>query len=254
MRNRFEKTAWGLALALAAGGAGAVGPVAFDTTVKVAIDASGTPTQVLTAPKLPQPVREKLEESVKAWRFTPPSRDGKAVAGATFVRLAACAMPDARGGLTMSVAYKGNGPEALNMLKALPKFPSDRDALREKRVEFSVEYTVDPNGRAKLAEIKQVEGSDKALKAFTPALREWVSKLRFTPEEVDGMLVSTRMRTPIVYRVSSAALSPTREQEQERLLERGRMSPECLAAGGAAAPPLLQAYAVDSQVKFLGPG
>ncbi len=92
----MNKRKWAaLALALTIGLANAAEPVAFDTTVKIIVDSTGTPTAVQAVPELPELVRVQIERAVSAWRFAPPSLDGAAVTGTTYVQLGACAMPTA---------------------------------------------------------------------------------------------------------------------------------------------------------------
>lgn len=250
----MNKGKWAvLALALIGGLANAAEPMAFDTTVKVTVDSAGTPTAVQAVPELPELVRVQIEKAVSAWRFVPPSQDGVAVTGTTYVQLGACAMPTVDGGMNLSVAYRSNGPETLG--KELPRFPiQNRQALFENEAEFLVEYTVGKDGKATLEDIKKTTGSAKALGIFTPALREWVTRLRFKPEELAGAPISTRMRTPVSFSTTESRPAPSPEMLRRQEQEKKMMSPECIAAAGKKPASGLESYAVNSPLKFLGPG
>lgn len=250
----MNKRKWAaLALALTIGLANAAEPVAFDTTVKITVDSTGTPTAVQAVPELPELVRVQIERAVSAWRFAPPSLDGAAVTGTTYVQLGACAMPTADGGMNLSAAYRSNGPETLG--KEVPRFPTqNRQALLENKAEFLVEYTVGKDGKATLEDIKKTTGSAKALGIFAPTLREWVTRLRFKPEELAGAPISTRMRTPVSFSSTESRLAPSPEVLRRQEQEKKMMSPECIAAAGRQPATGLESYAINSPLKFLGPG
>lgn len=61
-------------------------------------DGTGQVVAVGADAALPEAVRSAVENSAKRWCFSPPSRDGRQVAGVTYARLDACTGKQSRPG------------------------------------------------------------------------------------------------------------------------------------------------------------
>ena len=73
--------------ALAAGKSDAPKLMLFSSNVKLDVDSTGQVIAAGADATLPDAVRSAIENSAKRWRFSPPMRDGRAVAGVTYARL-----------------------------------------------------------------------------------------------------------------------------------------------------------------------
>lgn len=241
------------ALALASLGsqanAEAPAPVTFYTNVRVALDVTGAPTEVQGDPEMPELLRSRIEQTVREWRFSPPLKSGNPVSGVTYLHLGACAIAQADGGLNLSVDYKGNGPGAINLSKIFPQYPMD--AVRSGvSADLVVVYTVGTDGLATLEEIKDVtkrRGKSRT-RVFQATIQDWVSKLRFKPEELAGQPVATRMETPVQFELDS---SESARSLQKKQMEKSRMTPECIAAMEKKVEPGFGTLAVDSPFAML---
>lgn len=208
--------------------------VVFQTVAKVAVGADGQPEGVQGAERLPPSLRQFVESTVGGWQFVPALVDGVAMKGTTWVRLSVCAVPQG-GDFALSARYTGNGPTPASgaVFADPPRYPAN--ALRA-RVEgdMLVTYTVEADGSAVLDSITYPEREEKRMhRYFDRALREWVSAMRYEPEELDGRAVATRISTPVEF---SMGESPSRKQVEEEVRRGWQDSPECLAAEGRQPP------------------
>lgn len=239
----------GAALVSTAGMACAGEPVAFYTNVRVALDAAGAPTEVQGDPEMPGLLRERIEQMVKEWRFSPPLKSGSPVSGVTYLRLGACAVAQENGSLNLSVDYKGNGPGGINLNKIVPRYPID--AVKSGiSADLVAVYTVGTDGLARLEEIKDLtKGRSKSrARWFQATIQDWVSELRFKPEELAGQPVATRMETPVQFELDS---SESVSSAQKKLMEKSRMTSECIAAMEKKVEPGFGTLAIDSPFAML---
>ena len=136
-----------------------------------------------------------------------------------------------RGDFALSARYTGNGPAPVSgaVLADPPQYPVN--ALRS-GVEGNMQviYTVQPDGSATLDSITYPEQEEKRMQRyFDRSLREWVSAMRYQPEEVDGRPIATRHRTPVEFSLGQ----PLTRRQAEKQVRRGwQDSAECLAAEG----------------------
>jgi TonB family protein len=214
---------------------------AFHTSVRVDVDASGKPVAVRAPEELPGIVREALERRVAGWSYEPAIRDGVQVASTTFVYVGVCARPDGDG-LRLGVDYKANGPRLMTRLHRMPPPAYPDDAVRAgAEGRFLVNYEVRPDGSTRFISLEAEEGKrlrGGQRKTFEGALMAWVEGLRYEPERVDGMAVSTQQRVPVIFSLGGRSLPdlPSRAETREECREAG-------AAGG------LMPVAIDSPVK-----
>jgi hypothetical protein len=220
---------------LAAGSVDATGDtVAFRTTAKVKVDASGQPIEVTASTKLPQDVQGFIENEILSWRFAPAVVEGVAKGGTTYVALGGCAVPE-QDGLKLALDYKGNGPALQGDADFLPPPRYPVDAIRSRsQASMAVSYVVQADGTAVLEDIRFDTVGKGGRKYFDAAIRDWVKTFRYHPEELDGRRVGTRLSTSVDFTVGTSVsrLGLTRELEKMRAKERAasRASPECIAA------------------------
>lgn len=185
-------------------------PVAFKATAKVVVDAQGVPQTVVASQALPEPIRFAVEQRVAEWRFEPLVIDGQPRTGSTHVFLEACAVPREDGGLSIAMEYTGNGPGYPDgeLRLRLPEYPTD--AMRSGSTgSFRVVVVVGADGSAVVESIQREQGS---LRYFEAPLRAWASSLRYVPEEVDGVPVSTRISIPLDFTLAR----PSRRNAETR--------------------------------------
>lgn len=208
--------------------------VVFETVAKVAVGADGYPEDVQGAERLPPALRQFVESTVDGWRFEPVLVDGVARKGMTWVRLSVCAVPQG-GDFALAARYTGNGPTPASgaVLVDPPRYPAN--ALRAGvEGDMLVAYTVQPDGSATLDSITYPEQEEKRMhRYFERSLRDWVSAMRYQPEELDGSAVATRISTPVEFTLGEA---PTTKQVEEEVRRGWQDSPECLAAEGRQPP------------------
>jgi len=216
----------GLLLASASLQAGeATAPVRFPATARVVLDAEGVPQQVQANPKLPAVVRQAVEARIAQWRFEPALVEGSPRPGITYVKLDACAIPQADGSLRVGMDYQSNGPGYADDALRLPtlRYPQPAFQLGSEG-NFDVLIRVETDGRTTLRSLKARRGR---LKDFKDGLTAWAESLRLVPEEVDGYPIATQVRIPV-----SFAFNYERENTLARKAADAR-SPECAAAAGA---------------------
>jgi hypothetical protein len=241
------KTGWAIGLLLASASlqAGeATDPVRFPATARVVLDAEGVPQQVQANPTLPSVVREAVEARVAQWRFEPARVDGVPRPGVTHVRLKACAIPQADGGMRIGMDYASNGPGYAENALRLPQMrypPLAARAGSEGRFEITVR--VGKDGRATLETIKTRQGS---VGDFRQAMQTWVESIRYLPEVVDGHPIETQLRYPVAFFfVQERASAPDPRTVDAR-------SPECAAAAGQEDP--MTPVVLDSPFKPISTG
>jgi len=237
-------------LALLAGFADAAEPIAFRAEARVEVDATGKPNRIEASADLPEAVRTFIEKQVATWRFAPPSRDGVTGSGVTYLKLGACAVPVANG-YRMAIDYKGNGPRiAGSSILPPPRYPVS-EMIAGRGAQLVVKWIVETNGRATLEQVERTDGAKvRRIDPFEKAIREWVTTLRYEPEQLDGKAVRTRVTVPVTF-MAGGAKGPTAFKQE--LIEQARQSPECQLADSRL-PGGLQPVAVDSPFKLLTSG
>lgn len=223
--------------------------VVFQTVARVAVDADGRPEQVQGAARLPPPLRQFVESTVAGWAFEPATTAGVAVSGVTWVQMSVCAIPEGDG-FALSARYVANGPASVNgvTLVDAPRYP--REALHAGvSGKIGVTYTVEADGSATMDSIEYPEENEKRLRRyFEQPLQEWVSGMRFEPEELDGRPVATKVRMPVEFTLGL----PHSKRERARVRREWRGSPECLAAEGRQS--MGQLAAAESPFRLRDPG
>lgn len=232
---------------LLSGAATAAEPIAFRASAKVEVDSTGKPVKIETAEDLPRPIRDHIETTVKNWHFSPPSRDGLSGSGITYVSLGACAMPEGKD-YRMAIDFKGNGPRPLDDSERHGlRYPAD--AQRAGRAaNLHAYWIVETDGSATLERIEREGGSPlKKRDSFHQAVQDWVSQLRYEPEQFAGRRVRTRMSGPMIFRLSSARYLPMTAAVEK--LNQVKQSPECLIAASKLEEPV-PTVAIDSPFKL----
>jgi hypothetical protein len=222
--------------------------VAFRAEAKVTLDASGKPLAIEPSGDLPAPMREFIRQRVGTWRFSPPEQGGVTGPAVTYLRLGACAIPQADGNYRMAVDFKGNGPLYANGPMMLPPAYPKSALVRKIGAKAKVTFVVGTDGRATVEDIEYADGSNHRADGIEAALRDWVNGMRYEPEQLAGHPVRTRTTVPVVF--SIAGMDFSRDKFRQELRERAAKSQECRLAAGDAAPEGLQAVALDSPVKI----
>lgn len=201
-------------------------PVPFKTKATVWLDEQGVPQQVETPEQLPSAIRQAIGAQIKEWRFEPATVGGQARSGVTHLMLDACAVEGAAGQLNLALGYVYGGPVNSQNAAGLtppPRYPVD--AVRSRiQGTWLVTYEVLPDGTARWMSVDpQGDTNPKRLGYFEPALRQWVSQLRYTPEEVDGHAISTVVRIPVGFSLDTSPKAASPKEE-------ARTGRECVAA------------------------
>ena len=227
-------------------------PLAFRAEAKVTLDAAGKPLAVEPSTDLPESVRAFIRERVSAWHFSPPEQDGVTGPAVTYLRLGACAFPEAGGVYRMGLDLKGNGPLYANGRRMdPPRYP--REALIKRfGAKAAVTFVIGTDGLATLEDIDYEEGGRHRREGFDAALRDWVKGMRYVPEQLAGHPVRTRLRVPVTFSVEPRGFS--REDFVEAARKKAAESDECRLAAGEAPPPGLQPVALDSPVRIAPAG
>ncbi len=222
-------------------------PIAFHTSVKLTVDANGK-VQAAEAPaKLPKAMRDFIESQARDWRFTSPVVNGTHVGGVTYALLGACAIPTERGSYWISVDYKGNGPRSAGSDSGWvqpPRYPSDAWRRRHE-AEMVLDLTIGSDGRASLDGIQYKVDSADNHRYFDNTIKQWVGSMRYTPEQIGGAPVATRVRIPVRFVMYD-------EKFAKELSHQKAAAPECQAA--ASSDDMQKPVAVDSPFKKLEAG
>ena len=185
----------------------------IETETRVDIDASGKVVALHTKPELPADVTALVEGNLRALRFAPPMKDGRAVSGVTFVRQDACAVPK-NGAYRFAIKMRGNGP-SLDKPYA-PVYP--REALMAgAQSKWKVSYAIETDGTTRLLKTQLVSGGGgRHDKVFQSAISGWLRSLHFTPETLDGQPVATQVDEEVDFVLDSYPLKARADAERER--------------------------------------
>lgn len=250
-----------LMLAVVAGAAGAAVPpaaaraddaasklVAFRAEAKVTLDAAGKPLSVEPSEDLPAAIRDFIRQRVAMWHFSPPEQGGVTGPAVTYLRLGACAIPQADGKYRLAVDFKGNGPLYANAPIMRPPVYPKAARMGHIGAKAKVTYIVGVDGLATLESIEYADRRNHRRDGIDDALRDWVRDMRYRPEELGGHAVRTRLRVPVTFSMIDA--DSTRESLREELYERSAKFSECQLAAGVAPPEGLHPVALNSPVRF----
>lgn len=237
-----------MAVALLAGGAVAGDvvsePVTFRVSAHVEVGTDGVPTVVEARGRLPDPIRQAVEQHVLQFRFEPVVIDGQARTASTHVFLDACAVQQPDGQLNLAMDYRSNCPgHASGDARSAPPAYPRRAAEIAAEGTFDLVVRVDVDGSASIESIKRIRGNQRL---FESDLRAWVEANRYIPEQVDGVPVATRFSTHVDFYVFAPVRQGRGQAQQEQL----RASTRCAAAnagGNAPADPVV----LDSPLKLV---
>jgi TonB family protein len=240
------------AAATVAGEPDATRPLAFRAEAKVTLDAAGKPVTVEPSADLPESIRAFIRQRVATWHFSPPEQDGVTGPATTYLRLGACAFPEAGGGYRLGLDLKGNGPLYANgPLMNPPRYPKEA-MIKRYGATANVTIVIGTDGLATLEGIDYAEGGNHRRDGFDASLREWVKGMRFEPEQLAGHPVRTRVRVPVVFNMEPRGSSSADFVEAAR--KKAAASEECRLAAGEAPPSGLQPVALDSPVRIAPAG
>jgi hypothetical protein len=199
--------------------------VVFPTQAEVEVDSSGTVVAVTADRSLSPAIRQVIEADIRQWHFSAPTKADHPVGGVTFVQMDACAAPR-DGKYLFVVKYRGNGPGFAGKLQ-VPRFPPE--ALRYgNSAKLQLTFRVLPSGRAQIEDIVLIEGDKHSEKSFKAAMKSWLEASRFSPEQIDGEPVATRVSFPIEIdgmRIGSPAAA--KAESDKRMQELAAQQPEC---------------------------
>lgn len=216
-------------------------PATFDTVAKVVVAPSGQATSIEPDGALPGNIQDLLRRQVAAMRFEPTSSVVGRASATTYLHFGGCIVPDGDN-FRVALAYKANGPTPIpGPFTPLPRYP--REAFTQGlEAEVKVIFVVQPDGSAVIEEIDYVRASSR--KIWDRALGEWVGRMRYAPEELDGVAIRTRVEMPVKFILDSGSRRrPRREVEK----------PECVAASKGGDDPS-QPVALDSPVRIVPSG
>lgn len=221
--------------------------VRFPASARVVLDAQGVPQQVQANERLPPAVRSAVEQHVMQWRFEPARIGGVAKAGVTHVSLDACAVPAPDGTMRMAMDYQSNGPGLAGgaMRVAPPRYPAEA-ARSGQHGSFNVVMRIGADGSASVERIDRVSG---VVKLFDKALHEWVAAMRYVPEEVDAMPISTQISMRVDFRMGQRSAQQLAREQREK----DARSTGCRTAAGAVDDPL-RPVVLDSPFKPITTG
>lgn len=224
-------------------------PVMLHVETRVDVDESGRVVAVAPDGALPADINAVIAANVRSIRFQPPKLDGRAVRGVTFVRLDACAVPEA-GHYRLATAYRGNGPSAAG--SPTPRYPVD--ALRAARAAtFDLTYHTSADGKAVVEKLER-KGGGPFTREFAAAITDWVNALRVQPEQLDGQPVATRISKQFQFTVggrksfgsTASANKFFAAEAAKRQQEEIANNPSCIAALTAGTVDPTRAVALDS--------
>lgn len=244
LRRRLARLALGVPIVLALAAMPALAakkPEPFRTIAKVVVAPSGEATSIEPDPALPAELQDLVRRRAAAMRFEPTtSAVGQAMA-TTYLRFGGCIFPDGDQ-FRVALDYKSNGPRPLpGPDPALPHYP--REAYTQGlEAEAKVIFVVQPDGSAVIEEIDYVRATSR--KIWDRAIGEWVGRMHYAPEELDGVAIRTRVEMPIEFFLGyGSRRRPRREVER----------PECVAASEGGSPPS-RPVALDSPVRVVPAG
>jgi len=229
--------------------------VAFNASVRVEVDASGKPVKVEAPADLPESIRSFIEKRVASWQYQPAKQGGVPVGATTYVKVGACAIPDATsGGYKLGVDFKGNGPRLVSASGNLPPPQYPIEAIRKSVTgTYIVNYSIQPDGSTQVGDIELADGPKQSAKWLRPAITRWAESLRYEPEQVNGQAVVTTMSFPVEFKITTSTKRESNETWRARykaeLEARAMASSECQLASGASVG--LMPIALDSPVKVI---
>ena len=216
-------------------------PVVFRTIAKVVVAPSGEATSIEPDPALPAKLQDLVRRRAAGMRFEPTtSVVGQAMA-TTYLHFGGCIFPDGDQ-FRVALDYKSNGPRPLpGPDPTFPHYP--REAYTQGlEAEAKVIFVVQPDGSAVIEEIDYVRATSR--KIWDRAIGEWVGRMHYAPEELDGVAIRTRVEMPIEFFLDDGS-----RRRPRRDVER----PECVAASeGGNAPS--RPVALDSPVRVVPAG
>ena len=221
----------------------ATGPVTFNASVLVDVDAHGKPVRVEAPQDLPEPIRNFIEKRVASWQYQPAKVGGVPQPATTYVSVNACAVPVSNG-YKMGLDYQANGPRSLNDRRlAPPQYPpSARHAGTE--ADFVLILDIDTDGHAKLATVEKAEFRGRGGSSdFEPLLRRWAKTLRFDVEHLGNKPVTAKVRMPVEFTMGNRV---TRRELINEFLTKANASRECQIAAGTFN---MKPVAMDSVLK-----
>ncbi|MCB1555655.1 MAG: hypothetical protein KDJ14_17785 [Xanthomonadales bacterium] len=209
---RMTPLAFGFALSLLCGTCLAAGAkeshMAIDA--RIAVDATGrVSSATVLRPEMPQALRVAAEDQLRQLRFEPFTADGAAVAVASSVRLSACVRADdERVVLAAEPVSFGPVPDPQSSLPF-------RDLMRAVGVRkgeyrFVARYRVEADGSASLQDLDMTGVPARAAEEVRRVFATWIGGARYTPEQVDGVAVSTDMEYPI-----TLSIEPARSRDRD---------------------------------------
>lgn len=203
-------------------------PKVFHVVAKVEIGPTGDITRVIPDLALGREVGGAVERAVRALSFTPATVDDKPAAGTTFVRMMGCAVPLEQDGFRLAFAYTSHGPGYSKLPH--PTYPAA--ALRIGATgHFEVQVTLQPDGTARMDQVRVIEGGARAEKTFAESIKAWVAELRYEPEMVAGKAVPTSMSIPLEFGMEPFSRKAWRA-EQKALRDQQVQSDACQVAFG----------------------
>lgn len=248
LRSILVVAALAAAMPLHAGESAEKKVVAFNASVRVEVDAAGKPVKVEAPADLPEAIRGYIETRVASWQYQPARQGGVPAPAVTFVRVGACAIPVEKG-YRMGLDFKGNGPALVDAgpwFMPPPRYPSEMQR-RGAEGTFEVTYAIQADGTTRIASIKPIEGTgNRYANAFRGALTDWIEALRYQPEQVGGIPVTTEMSFPVSFELRGGGGG--RQAYRNELEARALASKECLAASSPTGPLPI---ATNSPVKVI---
>lgn len=165
------------------------------TVARLEVGGDGHVLDVRPDSSLSPAVADALVQTVRSWRFSVASPGHQPSSGVTFLRVRACVVPDGDQA-QLKFKYLGNGPRSLG--SPTPMFPAKayQDGLDG---HYRVVYRVQPNGKAIVEDIESVKGGSRADKRFHPAIHRWIEGASYTPEQINGEPVATRLTTTVEF-------------------------------------------------------
>lgn len=150
--------------------------------------------------KVPDAIRQRGEQVAMGWTFLPPVKEGKAVAGRTYVGMQVCIVPQGDS-IDFSIAYSDNGPASFFRAPRKPRsgaLPIGKlmaqgvSSLRGKII-----YLVSVDGKARLesATLDDPELQEQYGHLWRRDQRENLKNFRYRPELIDGVPTATRVET-----------------------------------------------------------
>lgn len=204
--------------------------VIFSTAVKVGVDAAGKAIEFEPAAELSPALRDMVEARARELQFRPAMVGGQPQGGVTYAVFNVCAVPeDDR--MLVAAEFGGNGPVLADGATSPrpPQYPVE--ALRRGlSADLIVHYEVQADGRAVFDRLEYAEGTrPQGRRLFEAMAQDWVADMRYTPEQVGGEAVTTRISMPVSFEVMRGG-----RREAQQVLERNRQHwlerPECQAA------------------------